>query len=220
MQLSLDQLIYYAPYALQALVPVRVFIVIALGATVYWLVPSQWRQQALIAISLSIVLFGYERPMLLPLTVTLVCGVVYLAVSRGVPRKPILVGIIALYGLAHFAFGLIALTPWLRFTGLTSDYVLPTIGLTTAFTFLRMIHFVVDYGATPFPFKLDNTGDRPQPNSRVRPLPFAAWCLFFPTFVHLPLIRYQAWSAQFEQLPVAPTLAFVKKGVHAWAKAC
>ena len=207
MQLSLDQLIFYAPYAMQALVPFRVLIAIAVGAMAYWLTPLVLRKQSLVVISLGIVIFGYERPVLLPIAVALVCGIVYVAVCRGVPRKPILIGIIALYGLAHFAFGLITFTPWLRFTGLTPEYVLPTIGLTTAFAFLRLIHFVVDYG-TPHPSLLPNgEGAKPQP------LTFAAWCLFFPTFVHLPLIRYQVWAAQFEQLPATPTLAFVKKGV-------
>ena len=204
--IDIDTLRIYTPYvayAMQALVPFRVLIAIALGALAYWLVPHSWRKAALIGISLTVVLIGYERPVLLVIAIALVCGLIYLAVGKGVPRKPILIGLITLYGLAHFAFGLITFTPWLNFTGLTPEYVLPTIGLTTAFTFLRMIHFAVDYDLqTPLPG-----------GEGVRPLTFAAWCLFFPTFVHVPLIRYQAWAQQFECLPPHFTGAFLRKGV-------
>ena len=206
MPLNFDTVLFYAPYALQALVPFRVLVAIAVGTIAYWLVPHRWRGSALIAISIGVVLMGYERPALLVIGIALVCALVYWAVQQGVPRKPLIIGIIALYGLAHFAFGLITFTSWLNFTGLTADYVLPTIGLTSAFTFLRMIHFTVDF-SSPHPQPLPG-GERSQTL-----LTFAAWCLFFPTFVHLPLIRYQAWAQQFENLPDQPTWEFARAGV-------
>jgi D-alanyl-lipoteichoic acid acyltransferase DltB (MBOAT superfamily) len=198
MQLNLDSLTFYGPYALQALVPFRVLMAMGVGALVYWLAPQAWRKTALVVISLVIVLMGYERPVMLVVGIVLVCAAVFWAVQHSVPRKFILIGIVALYGLAHFAFGLITFTPWLNFTGLTAAYVLPTIGLTSAFTFLRLIHFTVDFGKAWSPGK-----ERTSPH----PGPFIAWCLFFPTFVHLPLIRYQAFAQQFENLPqrLSPT---------------
>lgn len=203
MLLNFDTVLFYAPYALQAMVPLRVLIAIAVGAVAYWLVPQRWRKHALNAISMGVVLIGYERPALLVIGIALVCGSVFWAVQKGIARKPLIIGISALYGLAHFAFGLITFTPWLNFTGLTADYVLPTIGLTSAFTFLRIIHFVADFGE-PLP-----KGEEARPHL----ITFATWCLFFPTFVHLPLIRYQAWAQQFENLPPQPTWNFVRVGV-------
>jgi alginate O-acetyltransferase complex protein AlgI len=189
--MSVEQMAWYAQAALQALVPFRVLLAIGLGATAYWLLPRAWRPAGLIVISLAVVLIGYERPVLLVAGTALTCAAVYVAVRRGVPAKVIVAGLVAFYALLHFAFGLLTFTPWLGFTGLTPEFVLPTIGLTSAFTLLRLVHFVVDYSgrdaATPFP----------------HPRTFAAWCLFFPTFVHLPLIRFEPWAAQYGCLPAA-----------------
>ena len=221
-----DQLLFYASYALQALVPFRVLIAIAMGATAYWLVPVTARRYALIAISLGIVLFGYQRPPLLPIIDGLVCALVYVAVCRGVSNRVIIPGLVLLYGLAHLAFGLITFTSVLSFTGLTTDYVLPTLGLTAAFTLLRLVHFAVDFGGRSSPVHREKSGAGPGA-TRPHPITFAAWCLFFPTFVHLPLIRYQAWAQQFEGLsasihglplvgtglPKRPTLSMLGKGV-------
>lgn len=106
--------------------------------------------------------------------------------------KVIVAGLVAFYALLHLAFGLLTFTPWLGFTGLTPEYVLPTIGLTAAFTLLRLVHFTVDYSAP-------RNAAMPFPNPRT----FAAWCLFFTTFVHLPLIRFEPWAAQYDCLPAA-----------------
>ncbi len=189
--MSMDQMMQYAPAALQVLAPFRVLIAIGLGALAYWLLPRAWRRAGLVVISLAIVLLGYERSWLLVAGTALTCALVYVAVKQRAPAKVIIAGLVALYMLLHFALGLLTFTPWLRFIDLTPDYALPTIGLTAAFTLLRLIHFTVDYSA------------RNAATSCPAPLTFAAWCLFFPTFVHLPLIRHQAWATQYEQLPAA-----------------
>jgi alginate O-acetyltransferase complex protein AlgI len=189
----LDQAWAYAAAALQALVTFQTLASIGLGALAYWLTPHRYRRLALIAISIAIVLLGYQRPLLLMVIAWAVCGLVYVAVRAGCPRPAILIALVALYAVLHGLFGLLTFTPWLDWSGLTPAYVLPTIGLTTAFTFLRLVHFSADY-AQPSELK----GLMPDL------LTFSAWCLFFPTFVHLPLIRYQAWAGQFTNLPRRP----------------
>jgi alginate O-acetyltransferase complex protein AlgI len=189
--MSVEQMGWVVQAALQVLVPFRVLLAIALGAIAYWLLPRAWRPAGLIVISLAVVLFGYERSWLLVAGTATTCALVYAAVKRRVNAKVIVAGLVTFYVLLHLAFGLLTFTPWLGFTGLTPEFVLPTIGLTAAFTLLRLVHFTVDYSgrdaATPLP----------------HPRTFAAWCLFFPTFVHLPLIRYPKWAAQYECLPAA-----------------
>ena len=189
----LEQAWAYAAAALQVLVSFRTLTAIGLGALAYWLTPYACRRPALIAISVAIVLLGYQRPLILVGVTALVCGLVYAAVRAGCPRRVLVVALVALYAALHGLFGLLTFTSWLDWSGLTPEYVLPTIGLTTAFTFLRLVHFSVDYGRPAQP---------PQPTPDL--LTFSAWCLFFPTFVHLPLIRYPAWAGQFACLPRWP----------------
>jgi len=193
---SFDQLWAYAASALQVLVSFRTLAVIGLGAVAYWMIPHRHRGRALIPISVAVVLLGYQRPALLVVATAVVCGLVYVAVCARLPRRWIVVAVVALYGGLHGLFGLLTFTPWLSWSGLTPEYVLPTIGLTAAFTFLRMIHFSVDYGAA-------QRASADQPASAAAPhlVTYAGWCLFFPTFVHLPLIRYQAWADQLAHLP-------------------
>jgi D-alanyl-lipoteichoic acid acyltransferase DltB (MBOAT superfamily) len=142
-------------------------------------------------------------------------------VCRGASRKPILIAIVAGYVVLHFLLGLLTFTPWLDWTGLTPEVALPTIGLTAAFTFLRLVHFTVDYGRSQGGGRTAGASERPlalghSPSAslapRPTPLSFVAWCLFFPTFVHLPLIRYQAWHEQFANLPARPAWAHVRCG--------
>lgn len=186
----------------------RTLAAISLGAVVYWLIPRAHRSKALIPISIAIVLLGYQRPVLLPIVTGAICALVYLAVHRGMPRMWIVAALVALYAVLHGLFGLLTFTPWLDWSGLTPEYVLPTIGLTAAFTFLRMVHFSVDYGSGAWP------GEAAARESVApRPLTYAAWCLFFPTFVHLPLIRYQAWSEQFTNLPERLSGDHLRKGI-------
>jgi D-alanyl-lipoteichoic acid acyltransferase DltB (MBOAT superfamily) len=212
--MSFDQAIAYAQTALQVIAPFRVLAAIALGAAACWLMPHAWRRVGLIVISLAVVLIGYQRPVALVAATALVCGATYVAVCKGLPRKPILICIVVLYAALHGLFGLLTFTPWLNWSGLTPEYVLPTIGLTSAFTFLRLIHFTVDYGhphPIPLPsFDWHSGGEGVRPH----PLTFAAWCLFFPTFVHLPLIRYQAWHEQFNCLPKHVTRAHIVTGLR------
>ncbi len=200
----------YAVSALQVLVSFRTLAAIGLGAVVYWLIPHAHRAKAIIPLSLAIVLLGYQRPVMLVVITAVVCGLTYLAVCRGVPRRWIVGGVVALYAVLHGLFGLLTFTPWLSWSGLTPEYVLPTIGLTAAFTFLRLIHFTVDYGIGDWPN--DETEPRAQSQPPPRPLVYAAWCLFFPTFVHLPLIRYQPWSEQFANLPQRLEVAHLRRG--------
>jgi D-alanyl-lipoteichoic acid acyltransferase DltB (MBOAT superfamily) len=197
---SFDQVWVYAASALQVLVSFHTLAVIGLGAVAYWLIPHRHRAWALIAISVAVVLLGYQRPALLVVATAVVCGLVYAAVRARLPRRWVVVAVVALYGGLHGLFGLLTFTPWLSWSGLTPEYVLPTIGLTAAFTFLRMIHFSVDYGAAQ-PTFANETAPAAAP-SAPHPVTYAAWCLFFPTFVHLPLIRYQAWADQFANLPL------------------
>ncbi|MCS6848672.1 MAG: MBOAT family O-acyltransferase [Anaerolineae bacterium] len=206
---SFDQFLPYAASALQVLVTFRTLAAIGLGAVVYWLIPHAHRPKALIPISIAIVLLGYQRPAMLVVVTGAICALVYLAVCRGVPRTWIVAGVVALYAALHGLFGLLTFTPWLDWSGLTPGYVLPTIGLTAAFTFLRMVHFSVDYGAGPWP---NETAPR-APVAPPHPFTYAAWCLFFPTFVHLPLIRYQGWSEQFTNLPERLEVAHLRKGI-------
>jgi D-alanyl-lipoteichoic acid acyltransferase DltB (MBOAT superfamily) len=203
--MSLDYVVGYAQTALQVIAPFRVLAAIVLGAAAYWLMPHAWRRAGLIVISLAVVLIGYQRPVALVAATALACGATYVAVCKGLPRKPILICIVVLYAVLHGLFGLLTFTPWLNWTGLTPEYVLPTIGLTAAFTFLRLIHFTVDYGAG----EQRGGGVDVQRHAPPHPLAFAAWCLFFPTFVHLPLIRYQAWQQQFNALPERLTRAHI-----------
>jgi D-alanyl-lipoteichoic acid acyltransferase DltB (MBOAT superfamily) len=216
--MSLDQVAAYAQTALQVIAPFRVLAAIVLGAAAYWLMPHAWRRFGLIVISLAVVLTGYQRPVALVACTALVCGATYVAVCKGLPRKPILLCIVALYAALHGLFGLLTFTPWLNWTGLTPEYVLPTIGLTSAFTFLRLIHFTADYGAREHRGRgADVQRHAPPllgPQAPLRPLAFAAWCLFFPTFVHLPLIRYQAWHEQFNCLPKDVTRAHIAIGLR------
>jgi D-alanyl-lipoteichoic acid acyltransferase DltB (MBOAT superfamily) len=191
--MPLEQAWAYLAAALQVLVSFRTLTAIGLGALAYWLTPYACRRPALIAISVAIVLLGYQRPLLLVGVTALVCGLVYAAVRAGCPRRVLVVALVALYAALHGLFGLLTFTSWLDWSGLTPEYVLPTIGLTTAFTFLRLVHFSVDYGRPAQP---------PQPTPDL--LTFSAWCLFFPTFVHLPLICYPAWAGQFACLPRWP----------------
>ncbi len=211
---SFEQLWPYAASALQVLVSFRALAAIGLGAIVYWLIPHAHRPKALILISIAIVLLGYQRPVMLVMATAAICALIYLAVCRGAPRAWIVAGVVALYVALHGLFGLLTFTPWLDWSGLTPEYVLPTIGLTTAFTFLRLVHFSVDYGAGPWP-----DGATPRAPIPPHPLTYAAWCLFFPTFVHLPLIRYQDWSAQFTALPRRLEVARLCKGIFRIAQA-
>jgi D-alanyl-lipoteichoic acid acyltransferase DltB (MBOAT superfamily) len=197
------QLWFYLSSALQTLVTFRALAVITLGAGAYWLIPVRYRRHALIPISLIALLVGYQRPVLLVIGVALTCSLVYAAVCRGAPKTWIVIAIIAFYIVLHLLYGFLTFTTWLNWTGLTSEYALPTIGLTVAFTFLRLIHFTVDYGAgeqrsmgareTAHP----RSSARPRSSAPPLPLTFAAWCLFFPTFVHLPMIRYPEFAKQF-----------------------
>ncbi|MCS6772620.1 MAG: MBOAT family O-acyltransferase [Anaerolineae bacterium] len=193
-----DLLPSYALALVQVLVPLRALVAVLLGALIYWLTPHPMRRWALLAVSVAVILLGYERPVLLAAAVVAVGGLVFWAVRRGVPRPYTVGGLTVLYAVLHGLFGLLMFTPWLSWTGLSPAFVLPTIGLTTAFTFLRLVHFAVDFTAST----------QPAP----RPLTFLAWCLFFPTFVHLPLIRYGAWADQFERLPCAPSWAQMRHG--------
>jgi len=188
--MSLDQAWASVAAALQVLVTFRTLAAIGLGALAYWLTPYRYRRLTLVAISIAIILVGYQRPFWLVAIAAAVCGLVYAAVRAGCPRPAILASLVALYVVLHGLFGLLTFTPWLDWSGLTPESVLPTIGLTTAFTFLRLVHFSADYArpSTPRP---------PLPDL----LTFGAWCVFFSTFVHLPLIRYQAWAEQFAELP-------------------
>jgi|GEM_PF-3533794 alginate O-acetyltransferase complex protein AlgI len=201
--MSLEQVWAYAAAALQVLVTFRTLAAIGLGALAYWITPHRYRRLALVAISVAIVLLGYQRPFLLVVIAAVVCGLVYAAVRAGCPRAAILTALVVLYVVLHGLFGLLTFTPWLDWSGLTPAYVLPTIGLTTAFTFLRLVHFSADY-ARPNELR----------QRRPDPLTFGAWCLFFPTFVHLPLIRYQAWEIQFADLPRRPTLRDLGTGCY------
>jgi D-alanyl-lipoteichoic acid acyltransferase DltB (MBOAT superfamily) len=195
---SFDQLWAYAAGALQVVVSFRTLAAIGLGAAAYWLIPHRHRPKSLIPISIAVVLLGYQRPALLVVATAAVCGLVYAAVCARLPRRWIVVVIVTLYAGLHGLFGLLTFTPWLSWSGLTPEYVLPTIGLTAAFTFLRMIHFSVDYGAAE---RTPTNETASAPRATPHPLTYAAWCLFFPTFVHLPLIRYQDWAEQFVNLP-------------------
>lgn len=216
-----DQLPLYAASALQVLVSFRALLAIALGAAVYWLIPQRYRRHALIPVSLAVLLFGYERPAMLIVVTALACGLVYVAVRHPVPKRWIIFGVVALYAVLHLLFGLLTFTPWLSWSGLTPEYVLPTIGLTAAFTFLRLIHFTVDYGVGGQGSREEREHLRASaplalpacPPAPPRPLTFVAWCLFFPTFVHLPLIRYEAWSQQFNALPARLTMHCLRTGV-------
>lgn len=206
---SFEQFWPYASSALQVLVSFRTLAAIGLGAVVYWLIPRTHRPTALIPISVAIVLLGYQRPVMLVVVTAAICALIYLAVCRGAPRMWIVASIVALYVVLHGLFGLLTFTPWLDWSGLTPEYVLPTLGLTVAFTFLRMVHFSVDYGAGPWPNETASSAPAPPPHL----LTYAAWCLFFPTFVHLPLIRYQGWSEQFTNLPERLEVAHLRKGI-------
>jgi len=124
-------------------------------------------------------------------------------VRAGWPRRALVIALVALYVALHGLFGLLTFTPWLDWSGLTAEYVLPKIGLTTAFTFLRLVHFSVDYAQPAQPAQ-------PPPDL----LTFSAWCLFFPTFVHLPLIRYPAWAGQFSCLPRRLALRDLGLGIY------
>lgn len=199
-----DEVWSYASRILQVLVSFDVLAAIGLGAVVYWAMPYRYRRYLLIPISLAVVLLGYQRPVMLVVVTAAVCSMTYIAVCRGVPRRWIIIAIVGLYGTLHLLFGLLTFTPWLDWSGLTPEYVLPTIGLTVAFTLLRLIHFAVDYGGA------DPTARAPAPH----PLTFAAWCLFFPTFVHLPLIRYADWSQQFDALPTGLTAERWRAGIR------
>lgn len=164
---------------------------IGAGALVYWMLPSSARRVGLLSISLIVLLMGYQRSPWLVLGISVVGGVVYLAVQRRVPRAVTIGLLVALYVVLHALFGLLMFTPWLDWAGVNPHVVLPTIGLPVAFSFLRFVHFAAD-------FSKDASAE---PRCVARPLTFLAWVLFFPTFVHLPLIRYPAWAAQFESLP-------------------
>ncbi len=183
----------YALALAQALVPWRVFVAILLGALVFWLAPRVARRHVLLLVSLAVILFGYERPPALIACVVVVCGAVYMMARRGVAHPPLVAGLSVLYAALHGLIGLLTFTPWLDWTGLTTAAVLPTIGLTTAFTFLRLVHFAVDFAGGRWMSAM--SGTRPDA------LTYVTWSVFFPTFVHLPLIRYPAWAGQFNHLP-------------------
>lgn len=205
----------YALALAQALVPFQVLLAIALGAVLFQLTPARARRPALVLISLAIVLTAYQRPPLLPASVLIVALVVYGALRARLAASLIVAGLVALYAVLHGLIGLLTFTSALDWTGLSTPFVLPTIGLTVAFTFLRLVHFAVDFGngrwqsATP--------GDRPALFT------YLAWCVFFPTFVHLPLIRYPAWAEQFADLsgarPAAQWLADARAGLPRIAQA-
>lgn len=204
-----DEVWSYASRILQVLVSFGALAAIGLGAVVYWAMPHRYRRYLLILVSLAVVWLGYQRPVMLVVVTAAVCGMTYIAVCRGVPRRWIIVAIVGLYGALHLLFGLLTFTPWLDWSGLTPEYVLPTIGLTVAFTLLRLIHFAVDYGVDERrcadAASRGGVGDPIARAPAPHPLTFAAWCLFFPTFVHLPLIRYADWSQQFNALPASLT---------------
>lgn len=188
----------------QALVPLRALVAIGLGAAAYWLIPARLRQLALLVISLLVIVLGYQRSLWLVIGVVGVGTLTYLAARRGVSRRITIGGLVALYTVLHALFGLLMFTPWLEWTGVSPYAVLPTIGLTVAFTFLRLVHFAADY-----------TASSQQLAERVTPclLTFWAWCLFFPTFVHLPLIRYPDWAQQFERPTHGPRFAELRTGM-------
>ncbi len=172
----------------QALVPLHVLGAIGLGALIFRLAPPATRRPTLVLISLVIVLFAYQRPLLLVAGVLSVALGVYLASRLGLASSHIVAGLVVLYAALHGLLGLLTFTPALDWSGLTTATALPTLGLPVAFTFLRLTHFAVDFG--------DARRQAEQPAL----FAYLAWCVFFPTFVHLPLIRFVAWNAQFTQL--------------------
>ncbi|MCS7061762.1 MAG: MBOAT family O-acyltransferase [Anaerolineae bacterium] len=213
--LSADVIASYVLALAQALVPLRVLLAIGLGALIYSLAPAGARRTVLILISVAIVLVAYQRPPLLLGGVLLVALAVYGAIKLGWPSAVIVAGLVALYAVLHGLIGLLTFTDLLQWTGLSTPLVLPTIGLTVAFTFLRLVHFAVDFGNR----RLQSAAPAYQPAL----FTYLAWCLFFPTFVHLPLIRYPAWAQQFAHLscerPFAQVWADARAGLPRIAQA-
>lgn len=202
MEPSSELVVHNALAALQALVSFRTLGAIAACAAVWWLLPARARRLALIPLSLIVLLAGYERPILLPVAAAVVAGAVYGAVRAGVDRRVIVGGLIALYAGLHGLLGLMINTTLLDWTGLTPSYVVPTIGLTTAFTLLRLVHFAVDFG------RGGKAGIAPPL------LDYLSWCLFFPTFVHLPFVKVQAFCEALAGQPARPAPGALAQGAR------
>lgn len=204
MEPTLDLIVHNALAALQALVTFRTLGVVAASAAVWWLLPIRARRYALIPLSLAVLLLGYERTALLPVAVAVVAGVVHVVVRAGLDRRVIVGGLVALYAALHGALAVMINTPLLDWTGLTPGYVVPTIGLTAAFTFLRLAHFAVDFGR----------GGKAVSQAPPPAWDYLTWCLFFPTFVHLPFVKVQVFRDGLAAQPARPGLAALAHGAR------
>ncbi len=189
--LTLADVLPIAQALVSVLIPTAALGIAAAGAVLHRLLGRASLAFSLSVISVGVLLLGYQRPAILIAAVMLAALWVYLAVQRGVASRWIVGALVLTYVVLHGLFGVLTFTPWLNWSGLTASDVLPTIGLTTAFTFLRLVHFAVDYAGA-------SAVAHPRPKLDV----FLTWCLFFPTFVHLPFIRYQEWASQLQSLAV------------------
>lgn len=193
------------PALLAALKPFSYYAWLAAGALVFWLIPQQRRRQAALPISLAILLLGEGRPWMLPAVATLIFIAVY-AITRarvraGRPTTLVVAGVVGLYASLHFLFGLITFTDVLAALALTPDYVLFTLGLPVAFSFLRLISFAVDAPKLA-PAEMPGLYD------------FLTWMLFFPTFVHVPFIKHGPFLSQFDDLPLRPSRAHLGPAIR------